>query len=338
MTYILISSIFIILITNKILIHKNYLLNYTGFKHQKFTSTGYVPLSGGIILITLSFFYIDIKNFFLPLSLLLIFLTGFFSDIKKLNSPLIRLLFQILVIFFSIYFTSISVETTRIILIDQLLKNYLFQLIFSVFCVVIIINGTNFIDGLNTLVIGYYLIILLILIKLENEGILISQIFDLFNFIYVLLVLYLFNFFGKLYLGDGGSYFLGFVFSIFLIETSSININISPFFIVSLLWYPAFENLFSIIRKIKFSRSPVDPDINHLHQLIFNFLHKNLRIKSQYLNSFSAIMINSYNAMMLFTSSIFYSNSQIQILIISLNVTVYTFIYIKLIKYKLKKN
>ena len=65
---------------------------------------------------------------------------------------------------------------------------------------------------------------------------------------------YLFQgyFFNKLYLGDSGSYLLGLLFAIYLIDTYQINDSMSSLFIISLLWYPAFENLFSILRKIKF--------------------------------------------------------------------------------------
>ena len=53
-----------------------------------------------------------------------------------------------------------------------------------------------------------------------------------------------------MYLGDGGSFLFGSIFSLILIEFYLNNPGtISSFFIVLLLWYPAFENLFSIIRK-----------------------------------------------------------------------------------------
>ena len=47
-----------------------------------------------------------------------------------------------------------------------------------------------------------------------------------------------------------------------------------PFLLYS-LWYPCFENLFSIIRKFNFKKSPISPDNKHLHQLLFIFLKKN---------------------------------------------------------------
>ena len=45
-----------------------------------------------------------------------------------------------------------------------------------------------------------------------------------------------------------GSYLISLFVGYYLIKISSLDILISPYFI-SLLWYPAYECLFSIIRK-----------------------------------------------------------------------------------------
>ena len=59
----------------------------------------------------------------------------------------------------------------------------------------------------------------------------------------------IFNFFGKNFLGDGAAYGLGFLLGYILLKISLLNNNVSPYFIANLLWYPAFENLFSILKK-----------------------------------------------------------------------------------------
>jgi len=145
------------------------------------------------------------------------------------------------------------------------------------------------------------------------------------------------HFFNKFYLGDGGSYFLGLLFALCLINTYQINNNISPYFIVCLLWYPAFENLFSILRKKNLSRSPLDPDINHLHQIIFLYLKKNFNIKSIYLNTATGTIINIYNLICIAIATQFYNHTKTQILIITVNIIVYIFLYRKLLHKKLKK-
>jgi len=328
-----ISVISLSLILNHILFKKGLFVNFKGDDHQKFISSKNVPLSGGLILIFTSYYYLNLLIFIYVFS---IFCVGFLSDIKKISSPKLRFIIQTLIVLGVVYFSSITVTDTRIIFLDQLLTNNIFRIFFSIFCILIVINGFNFIDGVNTSLIGYCLIISLSLYYLDLNGVEISKIVDLYNLIPILLVIFILNFFNKLYLGDGGSYFLGLLFALCLINTYQINNNISPYFVVCLLWYPAFENLFSILRKKNLSRSPLDPDTNHLHQIIFLYLKKNFNIKSIYLNTVTGMIINIYNLICIAIATQFYSHTNTQILIITLNLVVYIFLYRKLLHKKLK--
>jgi UDP-N-acetylmuramyl pentapeptide phosphotransferase/UDP-N-acetylglucosamine-1-phosphate transferase len=328
-----ISVIFLSLILNRILVTKRLLLNYKGDNHQKFISSKNIPLSGGLILIFTSYYYLNLLNF---TYVFFIFCVGFLSDIKKINSPKLRFIIQTLIVLSVVYFSSITVPETRIIFLDQLLANNIFRIFFSIFCILIIINGCNFIDGVNTSLIGYCLIVSLSLYYLDLNGVEISKIVDFYNLIPVLLAIFILNFFNKLYLGDGGSYFLGLLFALCLINTYQVNNNISPYFVVCLLWYPAFENLFSILRKKNLTRSPLDPDTNHLHQIIFLYLKKNFNIKSIYLNTATGTIINIYNLICIAIATQFYSHTKMQILIITFNIIVYIYLYRKLLNKKLK--
>ena len=139
-----------------------------------------------------------------------------------------------------------------------------------------------------------------------------------------------------MFLGDSGSYILGFIFSVVLIETYNLNNSLSPFFIILLLWYPCFETLFSILRKNVVKKSPLSPDINHLHQFIFLFIKKKFKYNLLYSNIISANIINLYNAIIFLISINYFSNSQVQILLILLNLVLYTVIYFKIYFYKLR--
>ena len=327
-----ISVIFLSLILNRILVTKRLLLNYKGDNHQKFISSKNIPLSGGLILIFTSYYYLNLLNF---TYVFLIFCVGFLSDIKKINSPKLRFIIQTLIVLGVVYFSSITVPETKISFLDQLLVNDLFRIVFSVFCILIIINGCNFIDGVNTSLIGYCLITSLSLYYLDLNGVEVSKIINFYNLIPVLIALFISNFFNKLYLGDGGSYFLGLLFALCMINTYQINNNISPFYIVCLLWYPAFENLFSIFRKKILSKSPLDPDTKHLHQIIFLYLKKNFNIHNIYLNTATGMIINFYNLTCIAIATQFYSHTKTQILIIIFNIIFYMFLYRKLL-YKKK--
>ena len=150
---------------------------------------------------------------------------------------------------------------------------------FVSFCILIVINGSNFLDGLNTLNIGYYLLVCSTIYLLEfNNEIVLNEVV-ITKFLVLFLFVFLFNLLNQFYLGDAGSYLLGFLFSIFLIYLYNLNSNLSPFFIILLLWYPCYETLFSMIRKKIFNKSMMHPDTNHLHQLIFFFVKKKFKIR-----------------------------------------------------------
>ena len=86
--------------------------------------------------------------------------------------PSSRLFYQSILIVSFVHFSNFDTISTRVIFIDQALQNYYLSILFSSFCLIILINGTNFIDGLNGLVLTYYLIVLSILYNLNFlEGI-----------------------------------------------------------------------------------------------------------------------------------------------------------------------
>ena len=142
------------------------------------------------------------------------------------------------------------------------------------------------------------------------------------------------NFF---YLGDGGSYSIGLVLGFLLISIYNLSGNISPFFIILLLWYPCFENLFSILRKNKFKNSPIIADNKHLHQLLFFFIKEKFIKKNLFSNNISSILINSYNLIIMLVSSINIYSSNFQTFLIVTNVLIYFIVYKYLFIYRFEK-
>ena len=106
-----------------------------------------------------------------------------------------------------------------------------------------------------------------------------------------------------------------------------VDILISPFFIVLLLWYPCFELLFSIIRRLISDREPYKPDINHLHQILFKIFQKKIKNKNNLNHFFSSSLINIYNFCSIIIGVQYYSHSQTLILIIIINVLIYCYVY-----------
>jgi UDP-N-acetylmuramyl pentapeptide phosphotransferase/UDP-N-acetylglucosamine-1-phosphate transferase len=124
--------------------------------------------------------------------------------------------------------------------------------------------------------------------------------FDDFYYLFLTLItVFVFNAFSKIYLGDSGSLLLSFVIGYYLINLFNNNLvlkePISSVFIILLLWYPAFENFFSIIRKALNKIHPSSPDNLHMHHLLFVFLKKKSKININFLNTITGILINFYN-------------------------------------------
>ena len=327
----------IILITNFIFKKKLFLCSYTGNNHQKFANIENIPLTGGI------FFYLFILLFFFDelfsyhIFLFLIFLIGIFSDLNSIKSANKRFLLQAFTVLICVVFNQMSIQNTGIDLLDKILFYKVFNYIFLTFCILVIINGSNFIDGLNTLTIGYYISLIFIIFKLDLFQIIGFETFKIVYLLFILVFIFFINFLNKMFLGDSGSYLLGFVISILLISLYSKYSYISSFFVILLLWYPAFENLFSIIRKISTKRSPLAPDQNHLHQLFFHYLYKKFNLEKKYLNSITAVIINSYNLLIFYIASNYIFNSQIQIMLIIINIFAYSGLYYRLFNYKYGK-
>lgn len=318
------------LIKNKILLDQISTSN-----HKIFLNKDLVPLSGGILIFTSLVFFIKDLSYFDKLLLSFVFFLGLLSDLQKLKSPIIRLALQVLIICIILLNNDVYVLRTGLKYIDYLIQNYfIFKFCFTAFCLTILINGTNFIDGVNGLSGGYYFIVIVnILLHSINNKLSI----DHYNFILLLQflsVFLLFNFFSKSFMGDGGSYLISIYLGIYLISYANHFQNlISPYYICLLLWYPAFENLFSILRR-KLSRKGFSTyaDNEHLHHFLYKFINK--KIKNRKLsNSLSGITINSVNFLFIYMGGYFVNSTKPLVFLIILLVSLYLFSY-----FYLKKN
>ena len=326
------------LMFNIIILKKNFLLDNLHFsKHKNFTTSDIrIPVSGGfLITIFIIFFNQDYDSLSLFL-LCVIFFSGFLSDIYKNFSPLLRLLIQFLSSYLFIISNEIFIIDTRVHFLNDLLINYKYlSILFTIFCIIVLINGTNFIDGVNINAIGYYIVVYSVIFYVcKSENIIINFNF-LIQLILFLLFLLMLNIFNKTQLGDGGSYLLAFFTSIYLIQIVNNNIIVSPYFIILLLWYPCFENLFSIIRKIYQKKKISNADNLHLHQLIFLFLKKQ---KISNTNNLTGVIIVVYNLCSFLIGISYIGETKIILLLISINILFYTYLYNKLVVDLLKKN
>ena len=75
---------------------------------------------------------------------------------------------------------------------------------------------------------------------------------------------------GKIFLGDGGAYLIGFILALIALLLVKSSNTVSPWFPFLVLIYPVFETLFSMYRKNVIRNIPMSsPDGAHLHMLVY---------------------------------------------------------------------
>ena len=105
------------------------------------------------------------------------------------------------------------------------------------------------------------------------------------------------------------------------------NQYMSPYFVILLLWYPCYENLFSIFRKRFFKQSATDPDNKHLHQLLFSFFLEKLGKSKLFVNNFTSILINTYNLAVFLIGLKYFDKTSLLLMLIFVNVMIYNSLY-----------
>ena len=315
---------------------KNFLLSYTGLKHQIYIQRHKVPLSGGFILLIYFLLNHNDQNIILIFYIFFFFLIGLIGDLNLFKNATLRLIIQVTLIIFFTISLNISIIDLRVGFLNEILDNFYLNIFFVSFCFLVLINGSNFIDGCNGLAIGYYLIIYIFLFYLTKNQIIISEINLFLSLIFCLFILLIFNLLNRLFLGDNGIYIISIITGYLLIEISNLNKYISPYYIMNLLWYPAFEILFSMFRKIRSNFSPMEPDTNHLHQLLFFWYNYKFKFSQTINNSLVGITINLYNLVLIFIFSIYPENSKFQLILVIINIINYLIIYKLLFDFKKK--
>ena len=252
-----------------------------------------IPIVGGLILVinfSIIFFYqILFLNKFLGLdlnsiqgeelfSLLLLiygyFFLGIYDDKFHLN-PLKRIFFSILIALIAILLNkSLLVDNLSLTFFEKRIFFESFSIIFTIFCILILINSLNFYDGINGQSCLIFLVFFSYLFVISG-----LNFFYLICVLVILLVMIL-NLKNMLFLGDGGIYLLGIILSISLIYEHNIQNNIlyadEIFF---LLLLPGFDLVrLTISRSLNF-KNPFIGDRNHIHHLLikkFSLIFTNL--------------------------------------------------------------
>lgn len=312
------TLVLVIFLTHR---HQIFIDNSNDLKPQNF-HTDSTPRAGGIgILLGMMLVMLLPFGIKFLLSIILAFISGIFEDFHNSLSPKFRLSLQILAALSAVFLTNAVVTYLGL----GISMPYWMGIIFSVFAIVGMMNAINIIDGFNGLASGIILLILLsfaiVSYQQHDENILsIITITTGTTFGFFIL-----NFpKGKIFLGDGGAYLLGFIVAILGIYLASNYEDISPWYIIAIFIYPVWEVIFSIIRKLYIGLSPLSPDSYHLHMLIYRQITKN--------NPFTTLFILSTTVPFMIFSTLYHNESKTNIAIACCFIVCYLILYYILYK------
>lgn len=236
------------------------------------------PRIGGVgvfIAFSLATFYAQVSennNYsMLLISSLPVFLFGVLEDVLKKISPKVRLLAAALsallvYLLLNVYLTRIGIPY-----LDNIFEIKLIALCFTIFCIAGVANAINIIDGYNGLA---SVVSMIIFLAIAYVGFKVNdQFVYTVSFIMIggIAGFFIWNYpFGKIFLGDGGAYFIGFTIAVLSVMLVKNHPQVSPWFPLLVVIYPVFETVFSIIRRKYHKKHHIDsPDSHHLHQLIY---------------------------------------------------------------------
>ena len=295
----------------------NYLYdkNQSGFGSNKKTLTGSGIIFSIVLLINLIFYnfninYIELlpnRFYIFILSVVLLSFISFYDDIKPLD-PRVRLIAQIIIIYFSL--TLIDLEY-----FDLPLKLMIFlSLIFWIY----ITNITNFIDGsdgyLSVNAISFFLGIIIINQFYPEE------FFSNYLAIIFFPILFSFIYFNKpkakIYMGDTGSILIGYIIGFCLLE---LILSDYWYLAISLYFYPFLDCTLTLIKKIISGKSVFKRDFDYFFLKPIKKIQKNnykvlgISIIYNFLNLMVIISVIYFQLPLLIIISIFLSLIKIRI-------------------------
>jgi len=197
------------------------------------------------------------------------FVAGLVEDLTKRVSPRNRLLATMLSGVSAWWFTGYSITHLEITGVDSLLVYLPVSVAFTAFAVAGVAHAINMIDGFNGLASGtiMLLFVALGLIAMEVGDRELAQL--CLTIIVVLTGFIVFNFpFGKIFLGDGGAYVLGFLLAWVAVMLPMRNPEVSVWAPLLVCAYPINEALFTMGRRYVHKVALGLPDSEHLHSLI----------------------------------------------------------------------
>lgn len=209
---------------------------------------------------------------------LIIVLTGIVDDIKEI-SPKMKILGIILASLIVYYYGGIGMNSFTIPGIGMIYLGA-FSLPITLLWIMGITNALNLIDGLDGLASGVSMIGLTTMgiigfFFLTTDDLIIPLL--IFTFVAAIFGFFPYNFYpAKIYLGDTGSLFLGFLIAVFSLHSLKNVTLISLIIPIVILGIPITDTFYAIIRRVLDKKPISQPDKEHLHHriMILGFTHR----------------------------------------------------------------
>ncbi|MBL4772122.1 MAG: hypothetical protein JKX98_00465 [Alcanivoracaceae bacterium] len=235
-----------------------------------------VPIAGGVALYLMAVALLWVTNnvssfsFHLVAAAGLVVLVGLLDDMFQLTA-LWRFIVQIMASLLVIYFTNEQLSTFGFLLYpDWDIQLGMLAIPVTVFGVVGIINALNMADGIDGLAAMTFVSPVFVMALLAEQNAL--RLWLLLLLVCVLIfVLFNKSTVYKVFLGDNGSLFLGFILAWLLVYFSQGDqthiATIKPVTALYLVALPLYDTIFVMLKRIVNGVSPFKPDNSHLHHL-----------------------------------------------------------------------
>ena len=217
------------------------------------------------------FNYFDNELNIILIGTILIFIVGYLDDKYKLSALNKIFLISIISVFLCILSESLIITKFYIFSLDTFFNLKNFSVLFTVLCVLCLVNSLNLADGINGLATGLIFFWLFFITQIyENNLNLITNII-LIN----LILIFIHNYKGNHFLGDSGSLMLSSFLAFLVINFHNQNIN-SPgqqnsaesIFILFII--PVLDMVRLFFERLINKKNPGVGDNNHLHHYLIN--------------------------------------------------------------------
>lgn len=263
--------------------------NFVVKPNKRTSHEGTIPNIGGINIFISFFLTVFMFSYgiigqlqFIIIGVFIILIVGFVDDLIDIKASW-KLFGELVSAFFLIVVADVRLSSLHGFLgINELslISSYLL----SFFVFVVIINALNLIDGVDGLASGLgilYSFFFAIYFKTTGR---MDLAISAFTLVGSLIVFFIYNVFGghrKIFMGDSGSLFLGYLTSLFVFEFCEMNaypvkfhlteiyrMSAAPSVAICVLAVPLFDTMRVMLTRVKKGVSPFHPDKNHIHHLL----------------------------------------------------------------------